>query len=566
MLEQGKPDLQSLVELIPARMLNEYVYCPRLAYLEWVQGEFEDSEDTIAGRHDHRRVDVAGPLLPDPEEVQDAIIHARSVTLSAADPGIIAKMDLVEALGRVATPVDYKHGKRPAIPGGVWDADLVQIGAQAVVLRANGYECNKGVVYYVGSKERVEVEISEKLLQKVTEACEGLRKLALSDQVPPPLNDSPKCPGCSLVGICLPDETNLLGLKNTDKSPDLDMVRRLYPLLPDCLPVYIQDQGAYVGKSEGLLKIKVNGEQVSEVAVNRISQVVLFGNVQITTQAVRELCSAGVPICYMSYGGWFYGFTAGFGSRNITIRKAQFQKSEDPEFCLKFARRIVWAKIQNQRTMLRRNSKHLPADILRRMTELSEQALNCEALPSLLGIEGNAARLYFEHFHTMLSQKGDSQMGFNFETRNRRPPLDPVNAMLSFCYSMLAKDCAVTLKLVGFDPFLGFYHTAHHGRHALALDLMEEFRPLLADSTVLSVINQGEIQSSDFVKAARAVSLKPAARRKLIKAYERRLDQCIAHPIFGYKVSYRKILEIQSRLLSRLLLGEITEFPAILTR
>jgi CRISPR-associated protein Cas1 len=166
----------------------------------------------------------------------------------------------------------------------------------------------------------------------------------------------------------------------------------------------------------------------------------------------------------------------------------------------------------------------------------------------------------------MLSQKGDSQMGFNFETRNRRPPLDPVNAMLSFCYSMLAKDCAVTLKLVGFDPFLGFYHTAHHGRHALALDLMEEFRPLLADSTVLSVINQGEIQSSDFVKAARAVSLKPAARRKLIKAYERRLDQCIAHPIFGYKVSYRKILEIQSRLLSRLLLGEITEFPAILTR
>jgi len=158
------------------------------------------------------------------------------------------------------------------------------------------------------------------------------------------------------------------------------------------------------------------------------------------------------------------------------------------------------------------------------------------------------------------------RFAFNFDGRNRRPPLDPINAMLSLCYSLLAKDLGVTLLCVGFDPHLGFYHTAHHGRQSLALDLMEEFRPILADSTVITAVNNGEIQPDDFVRAARSVSLKPGARKRLIEAYERRLDQTITHPVFGYKVSYRKVLEVQGRLLARHILGEIPDFPAILPR
>ena len=556
-------------ELIPARMLNEWVFCPRLAYLEWVQGEWEDSPDTVEGRHQHRRVDVAGPLLPDPEDLPEGeappTIHARSVLLSAPDPGIIARMDLVEAEGRNATPVDYKHGRKPETPAGVFEPDAVQIGAQALVLRANGYHCERGVIYYIGSRDRVEVPITEELLARVREACEGLEAAAQSHSIPPPLADSPKCAGCSLVGICLPDETRFLEL--TVVQPDADAVRRLYPILPDALPVYVQEQGGYVGKQDESVVIKVRGECMATVPMMAMSQLVIFGNVQVTTQTIHELCMRSIPICYMSTGGWFYGVTTGFGSRNIELRRAQYSRAEDDAFKLAIARRIVSAKIRNQRTVLRRNGQDVPDSTLSRLEELAMAAQEASSMESLLGIEGTAARTYFQQFATMLRPRDPShRFAFNFDGRNRRPPLDPINAMLSLCYSLLAKDLGVTLLCVGFDPHLGFYHTAHHGRQSLALDLMEEFRPILADSTVITAVNNGEIQPDDFVRAARSVSLKPGARKRLIEAYERRLDQTITHPVFGYKVSYRKVLEVQGRLLARHILGEIPDFPAILPR
>lgn len=299
----------------------------------------------------------------------------------------------------------------------------------------------------------------------------------------------------------------------------------------------------------------------------QMSQLVVFGNVQIRTQAVHELCTRDIPICYFTTGGWFYGITRGLGSRNVVLRRAQFRRADDEAFCLALARRIVAAKIRNQRTLLRRNAEGVPDQALRRLEELAEEASGASTRDSLLGIEGIAARTYFENFRRMLRPRDPAdQFVFNFEGRNRRPPLDPINAMLSLGYSLLAKDCGVVSSAVGLDPFLGFYHTAHHGRQSLALDLMEEFRPILADSTVITAANNGEIRPSDFIRAARAVTLKPEARKRLIVAYERRLDQVIAHPVFGYKVSYRKVLEVQARLLGRFLMGEIPEFPAILPR
>jgi CRISPR-associated protein Cas1 len=155
---------------------------------------------------------------------------------------------------------------------------------------------------------------------------------------------------------------------------------------------------------------------------------------------------------------------------------------------------------------------------------------------------------------------------FNFENRNRRPPRDPVNALLSLAYAMLTKDTAVTLFSVGFDPYLGFYHSPRYGRPSLALDLMEEFRPLVADSVVISAINNGEINTQDFYSRAGMVSLKDSGRRKFLEAYERRMDSLIAHPIFGYRISYRRIIEVQARLLGRFITGEIDRYPAFRTR
>ena len=163
-------------------------------------------------------------------------------------------------------------------------------------------------------------------------------------------------------------------------------------------------------------------------------------------------------------------------------------------------------------------------------------------------------------------QAGESEPQFDFHGRNRRPPRDPVNALLSFLYAMLMKDMLVTLIGVGFDPYLGFYHQPKYGRPALALDLMEEFRPLVGDSVVISLINNGEIRPGDFVARAGAVALTDSGRRRVLEAYERRLDTLVTHPLFGYQLSYRRVFEVQARLLARFLLGEIGYYPAFCTR
>jgi CRISPR-associated protein Cas1 len=185
----------------------------------------------------------------------------------------------------------------------------------------------------------------------------------------------------------------------------------------------------------------------------------------------------------------------------------------------------------------------------------------------LLGIEGMAARLYFSAFSGMLKSRQEGVgCTFDFNGRNRRPPVDPVNALLSYAYALLAKDLTVTTLAVGFDPFLGFYHQPRYGRPSLALDLMEEFRPIIADSVVLWVVNNGMVSPSDFVRRGPAVALNPDARRKFIQAYEKRLDTLITHPVFGYRISYRRVLEVQVRLLGRVLSGEIAVYPAFKTR
>jgi CRISPR-associated protein Cas1 len=173
-----------------------------------------------------------------------------------------------------------------------------------------------------------------------------------------------------------------------------------------------------------------------------------------------------------------------------------------------------------------------------------------------------AAKRYFEAFAGMLKD----ERGFRFDGRNRRPPTDPVNAVLSFLYALLAKELHVAAQAAGLDPMLGFLHRPRYGRPALALDLAEEFRPILADSVALTLLNTAELQPESFVSKAGGVSLLPAGRRAALAAWERRLETDVTHPIFGYTLSYRRVLAVQARLLTRVLLGEIKDYPAFKTR
>jgi CRISPR-associated protein Cas1 len=234
---------------------------------------------------------------------------------------------------------------------------------------------------------------------------------------------------------------------------------------------------------------------------------------------------------------------------------------------LRFARELVAAKIRNARTLLRRNFKgdDAPSAALAELRRLAERAPHAREPAELLGIEGQAGAVYFGHFGRVLTPEA-AAFGFDFSKRNRRPPSDPVNALLSFAYALLTRTLTVTLAAVGFDPYRGFYHQPRYGRPALALDLMEPFRPLLADSAVMAAVNNGEVRPADFIHAAGAAALKSEGRRRFIAAFERRLEQEMTHPLFGYRLSYRRLLEVQARLLGRYLQGDIPEYPQIVTR
>ena len=541
-------------------MVNEYTYCPRLAYLEWVQGEWAESADTVEGRHAHRRVDKASGQPPAADAVEEERIHVRSLELSSDTLGLIAKLDLAEFEGRRAVPVDYKRGKRPHVPHGAYEPERVQLCVQALLLEEHGYEVPEGVLYFVASRERVRVLFDDELRATARQSMAGLRLVAQGGQIPPPLENSPKCARCSLNAICLPDELHYLRTQQTPPRP-------LAVGQVAALPLYVQARGAKVAKVGETLEISVDDVKAASARLIDISQVVLQGGVYLTSPALHELMAREIPVTWLSHGGWFLGHTVGLGHKNVELRTAQFRASFDERRCLGLARNIVAAKIRNQRTLLRRNWKRdaMPDELLSQFRHDIDAAERARDLPQLLGMEGNAAARYFRHFREMLSAEGDA-MPFDFERRTRRPPADPVNALLSYSYSMLARSMAVTLTAVGFDSYRGFYHQSRYGRPALALDLMEPFRPLIADSTVLMVLNNGEIGPDEFVRAGGAVNLNERGRRSFIAAFERRMSQEITHPLFGYAAQYRQIIEIQARLLGRHLLGEIDEYPNFTTR
>lgn len=406
------------------------------------------------------------------------------------------------------------------------------------------------------------VAFDDELRQTTRNAIDGLRLVAAGGTIPPPLVDSPKCPRCSLVGICLPDEVNFLKRQQTPPRP-------LSVLREETMPVYVQARSAKVAKKGETLEISVEDVSTATARLNEVSQLVLMGNIYVTTPCLHELMEREIPVTWHSYGGWFIGHTVGTGHKNVEIRTAQYRASFDQGACLRLAKGLVVAKIQNCRTLLRRNWKEgeAPESLLEDFKRDIEHARRVGSLPELLGVEGNAASRYFGQFRNLIRRSDSSEeIAFDFTKRNRRPPTDPVNALLSYAYSLLVRTWTVTLSSVGFDPYRGFYHQPRYGRPALALDLMEPFRPLIADSSVIQAINNGEVKPTDFVSAAGSVALDKDGRKRFIAAFERRLGHETLHPVFGYKVSYRRLLEIQARLLARYLLGELDEYPNFVTR
>ncbi len=564
-------------DLLPVRMLNEFVYCPRLFHLMHVEGQWAGNVFTAEGQEVHRRVDRFDDLLPTPEpsagagddEPSDGDAPPevrRSVTLSSVRLGLVAKLDLVSTAGDEAVPIDTKRGRVPRNAERSWEPERVQLMAQGLLLREHGYRCDHGVIYYAGSKTRVDVWFTAELEARTLHYIVEARRAAKRTTLPDPLEDSPKCNGCSLNAICLPDETLALRLVPEDPTtPGPGAVRRLYPVREEALPLYVQEQGASVGKDGQRLAIRKSGEVLTHARIKDVDHLVLNGGVSISPHAIHALCEAGIPIVHLSRGSWFYGITQGFGLRNAFDRAAQFDSARDPQRCLAFAREVVRAKCSNQRTFLLRNARPRPPTVGREMAALLRKVPHAQDVDELLGLEGALGAVYFAHLAALLRPR-DFEAEWDFRNRNRRPPRDPVNAMLSFGYALLTKECTVALSTTGLDPWWGLFHRPRHGRPALALDLMEEFRPLVVDSAVVTAINTGMVTSRDFVRTAQACVLDSSGRKAFIRAYEARLDQLVTHPLFEYRCSWRTLIRVQARLLARWLRGDIPAYTGMTTR
>jgi len=567
--------------LWPARNVAEYAYCPRLFYFMEVEGIFLPSADTQKGLAVHRRVDRPSTEPSDDEEEVDAEKpkSIRKLTLTSKTLGLTATLDIAEISGKVAVPVEYRKGRPkrttlappPDDPGEAeepplsrpeaWPTDRVQVGLQAILLEEAGYTVTEAVIYYAEEKLRLKVAVDAALKAEALATLEAVKRCAEGPR-PLPLVNDPRCPRCSLQPICLPDEVNQ---QRAGSATDELTPRKIWPPRDDGIHVVAQLKGVKVGvKGMAMTITDKDGQLLKDVPLANVESLSLLGSVQISTQAVHTLADKGIPIAYLSAAGRLVAMIDPLDSVSADIRRAQVNKLETDEFRIQLSRALISAKIVNQRTLLMRNHSALPENVPADLVKEAERARAAVMVDSVRGHEGQAAAIYFQHFAGMF--KGPLAAEFDVNGRQRRPPPDPINACISLAYSMLTHECVAALRLARLEPSIGAYHVSRPGRPALALDLMEPFRPIIADSIAIAAFNRGELTEGHFQRTAAGCALTDAGRKAFFNAYGRRMDVEVTHPVFGYRLSYRRMLVLHARMVAAWLLGEVPTLAFLTTR
>lgn len=331
--------------------------------------------------------------------------------------------------------------------------------------------------------------------------------------------------------------------------------------------LYVLTEGAYLHRDHLSLIVRVEQETKLSVPIHHLSSVALFGSV-LASPGAMELCAeAGVALTFLSTTGRLIARVDAPASGNVLLRREQFRQADRPEACAKLAKQFVAGKLRNARQLVQRAAREsaVAEDAARLDGTAAEIANAIRALEGtteldvIRGHEGEAARAYFGGFSAMVRQDRET---FAMRERTRRPPLDPLNALLSFTYALLLHDCVAALTAVGLDPSVGFLHTDRPGRPSLALDLMEEFRPLVADRLVLSLVNRRQVEGKGFqVRDGGAVEMSEATRRALIEAYQARKQEEVTHPILEQTVRVAELPFLQAKLLARSLRGDLSTYP-----
>lgn len=331
--------------------------------------------------------------------------------------------------------------------------------------------------------------------------------------------------------------------------------------------VYVIKNDAFIGKVDERLKVTANKEILQDVPLMKVDGVVVLGRATISPAVVAELLLRKIPLSFLTSTGKYLGQLQPEMTKNIFVRKFQWLAAGESEQAIHVVRGFVRGKLKNYRNSLLRRERDFPGLNLQAGITGLEQAIapieKTSSINSLRGLEGSGSRAYFGCFNQLIRAEG-----FSFETRNRRPPTDPVNSLLSFGYSLLRHDVQSAVNIVGFDPYLGYLHVQRYGRPSLALDLMEEFRPLVVDAMVLSALNKGYITAADFVAEplSNAVSLTKEGLRTFLRLYEQKKQSTFTHPVLKRGCTYQEAFEIQGRFLAKYLMGEVDKYPPLIVK
>lgn len=542
------------------RNIAEYAYCPRLFYLVAVEGLNADNEHTVEGKIIHKTVDKPTSLPcaknnADKEAAPQGSI--RSLTLYDKDNELMGILDYVEFDGDCAVPVEYRKGRAPSADAELWEVDRIQLGLQAHLLTSAGYHVKQVGVYYSQNNEKRYFPADEILISKALEKASRAKKAAESSIRPEPTKDMWKCDGCSLAEACLPFETSRLLSKRPVKTP--------YPPRMDGLHVIAQTDGVGIGCCGNCLIFR-NAEMrpVKELPLAGMESLTIYGNVQVSTQALSRMAAQDVHVTYATNAGKLLYHLDSGSKTGVHIRKSQFEKLSDQQARLELARSLIAAKISNQRTILLRNARE-ERDAGIRLKDLREKAESAPSMETLRGIEGAAARTYFQGLAKAL-KNDEIASAFAKNGRKRRPAPDPFNACLSFCYALLANECTTALTAAHLDPGLGALHEYRPGRPALACDVMEVFRPLIADSVALSLVNKRLVKPSDFKSTAEGTMLGEHGRTALFSCMEKRMRETVTHPVFDYKIDYRRMIHLHAKLIAGWMRGDYDSLHFLMTR
>lgn len=552
----------SVPDLIPVRRIHNFVYCPRLMYFQFVENIFIHDQNVVEGEFVHRRVDVPTPGDFPEDFLADDRETIRSLALESSELKICGVIDLLKRNKSGCWILyDYKRGAPYRDENGIFTAkesDRIQVQLYIALAKANGLDVDNGMIYYAETKTFVSVSPAENisilqhLIKNVIDCAGG--------DLPPPLVADNRCMFCSMYPVCLPDES--LYWKTQSKQ----LPKNVRPPMPDNDPgeiLIVQDSKAYLSKKYDCIAVSIDGKVISKHPVHLLRSVFIYGSPQLSTQVIHTCFSEQIDVIYFSPAGKYLGRLDTLSVSGLDSRYGQYRIAENESLAVKITLTLIRGKISNQRTLLLRNAKTKDAECLSLLAALRKKVSTCSTREELMGIEGKAAAAYFEAFPSMLQQEDMAAM---FTGRKRRPPTDPVNAMLSLGYSVLSSEITGVCAAVGLDPACGLLHAPRFGRAALALDLMEEFRPLIVDSVVISLVNRNMVTRDDFIFSSNGCALKKSAHKAFWHAYARRMNEELIHPVFKYRMSYRRLIEVQVRQLWRIFRGDCSVYHPIVTR